>query len=238
MCSGTTASYKNYYIRTPTNIRITLANCGLTDDEMRQTIYNSLATIIPGLQLSDIGTITRSGCTKKRVGGESVTVSIQGANGVSSQSIAYQAQTTYTVASNQPISSSFTEVSSTSVGTTADIAALSPVLIGAVIPFAVGLSAGAIAGIIAGSAVGAAAIGAGTYFAVKKMKENKSKPKPKSKSSVSMEEIKEEPKVEPPPQDDKPEKYKPKGATVNIFELDPNDPQSLTARNPGYKTNN
>jgi len=128
---------------------------------------------------------------------------------------------------------SFAHVS-TGGSTTGDLGTVVPVALTAVIPVVAGLTIGAIIGIAVGSAVGVAGI-ASTIGGIVYYKKNKNKSKSKSEEMPEKKPEKEpEVKVEP----EQPKKQKPKGATVNIFELDPNDPQSITARSPAIKNNN
>jgi len=79
---------------------------------------------------------------------------------------------------------------------------------------------------------GTAAIAGGVGVTVKKIIDNKKAPT----TTFTVPQPPPEPKVqivEPVKPDPQPQPYKPKGATRNIFNLDPNDPTSITARNPG-----
>jgi len=69
---------------------------------------------------------------------------------------------------------------------------------------------------------------------------NESNDKESSEELYIEPEVEEEPKVtiEEPVVEEQPKKYKPKGATVDIFNLNPNDPQSITARSPAIKHKN
>jgi len=73
---------------------------------------------------------------------------------------------------------------------------------------------------------------------MKTKKDKKSKSVSKEELQEPKEEPKEEVKEEPKEEVKEPVTKKPKGATINIFNLDPNDPRSITARNPGIKNSN
>jgi len=231
------ALFDSFFVRTPTNVQMSLDSCGYTDDQIRTIVYNALYRIILGFQASSVGTIYRYGCSKKRGAEETVIATIQGTNTANSETISYQLQTSYShVASNEPVPSEITSVQSSSLPTSTDLVGVSVVEFLA--PIVSALSVAALAGIIAGSVVGAAAITTGIVIGVKKLKKRKNdkviplQTLPEVQTTIPITDN------NPPPPPKEETKYKPKGATVNIFELNPDDPQSITARSPALKNPN
>jgi len=227
LTSGNQVQYSNFFVTSPTTIKIAFSSCGLTDQEIKQMVVNALKNMIPTITTSSVNPLERLGCSKKRgvLAAEEVIVSLIGTESIASQDMSFQFQTSYSqTAANPPVSSAYNSIAQSSASSVSDIAAVSAVSITA----AALLTTGAIAGIVvASAAVGLAAVGAGVYVGVKKMKENK-----ESDTVIEVKEIEPEvePEVQEPVPEPEPKKYKPKGATIDIFNLDPNDPRSITAR--------
>jgi len=228
MADGGTG-FNNLFVSTPTSCTITLTSCGLSNAQ----IINSISVAL-GIDASSIVGLTRGGCgtttSKKRivvdqVTSETVSANILGNKIQSSSEIASQLNT-----NSHP---SFGQVS-TGGSTISDLSTVVPVALTAVIPVVAGLTTAAIVGIAVGSAVGVAGI-AGAIGGIIHYKKNKNKSKSKSEEMPEKEPEREPEVIVEPEQ---PKKQKPKGATVNIFELNPNDPQSITARSPAIKNNN
>jgi len=213
------AGYDTMFVSTPTFVMCTLTDCSLSDDDILTSISQSL-----NVPTSNIVGLQRLGCSSKRdiSVAQTLTFNLVGFQGQSSSNLASQLK------ANPPSQFSNIEYTTSPTSTTSDLAGVSTIAVDTVDVVATGLTVGAIVGIAVGGAAGAIAVG--SYFGYKKIKENK---KNKSKS-VSKEELKEEPKVPETtePENNKPDTYKPKGATVNVFQLDPNNPQSITARSP------
>jgi len=222
-------NYQNPTLVTKTTITVNLGSSCMTVDQYKASLKSTLG--LSDFQIENAVYNLNCSTSKRNVGGGAgtVTFTLVGSNSASSTALA--SQLSAKIASSHPsILQNFGSISQPTVSTTTPLASqiftLTPAAtVASTLPYII---AGSVAG-----AVALAGIGAGIYYAVKKKKDDNKKPE------KTPEKPKEEPKVvqePPPPQEDpKPEKYKPKGATVNIFELDPNDPQSLTARNPGYK---
>jgi hypothetical protein len=227
-------SFRRFAVTTPTTIRVTFNDCGLTNDQIKDMIAKTT-----GASTTSVTIITKDGCYKKRdIQSQSITVNLIGEEALSSQDMASKLATSTHTATDAPVTTSITSAVPSAVQSTADLSLGAAIAI-SVIPVVVGLSVAAIVGIAVGSAVGAGAIGTGAYFGVKKYKERKNNtqvtltvPKPEPKVVQIQEPVKTEPEPE-----QKPTKYKPKGASIDIFNLNPNDPTSITARNPGLKHN-
>jgi len=233
-CASSGVQFTNFAVSTPSVVIVSFTSCGLSDSQIESTIANAT-----GADTSQVIIVERNGCSKKKSTqvAEGVVVSLVGDAYSTSEDLMFKLAVSSDQVSNAVVDSPISSVLPSTVSSTADLAGITAVSVSAIAPtIATGLSTGALAGIIAGSIGGAALIGAGIAIGVKFANKNKSeKPKHVPEPEPKKEEVIEEPKVtvqEPP------KKQKPKGATVNIFELDPNDPQSITARSPAIKNNN
>jgi hypothetical protein len=214
------AGFSNFIVSTSSSVKITIADCSISDAALTTIVANAL-----GIPTTSVLGISRLGCAKRAVQAtESVIISFIGTETLSSEDVANQFQTSYGTTSAPPgTGESILSVEPSSVSAVAEPAEIATF---AAVGF---LTAGAIAAIIAGSVVGAGAIATGTVLAVKKFgkkvqptKEPEPKKEPEPEPKVSIQ--------EPEPQ---PEKKKPKG--VDIYNFNPNDPQSITQRSPPIK---
>jgi len=210
------ANFKNFYVRTPTTVKFTLTTCTMTSADIINLISSQLG-INPSLVLN----IQKFGCTMKReVQAETVTAMIVGSESSTSLELAKQ------LISNP--SASMTSVSIES-SIKSDIIESEAISLSAT-PILVSLSIGAIAGIVAGSVTGAVGIGIGIYFATKS----------KSKTQITVQEsneVAQDKEATIPTQNiPTPNNLKVKG--VDVFNMDPNNHQSLTARNPNINNPN
>jgi len=205
------ASFTNFIVSTSTNVKITIADCSMSNDDLRRLVSLGL-----GVPEANVLGISRLGCSSKRdiQASEAVIVTFLGSQ----------------VENAAPTLSTSTSILSLEPSSVSAIPAITPGEIATFVTAGVGLTTGAIIAIVAGSVAGAGAIAGATVFAVKKLKkkpQEKSTPEPEPKVTI------QEPQPEP-----KPQKKKPVGASINIFNLNPNDPQSITARAPPIKRNN
>jgi len=199
-------NFDNFYVRTPTTVSFTFGTCSMTNAQI-QTLIASQLGISPGLI---VGIQQQIGCTKKRenqvIELGTVTATIIGTPESYSWDLAQQL-----ISNPNPLMSNILIQPDTIYGSVPEAMTIAP----PVVPMEA-LSVGAIAGIAAGAVAVAGAVGVGVYFAMKK-------------GSV-------QPTVEPPNEDKGNEnihipipKVK-KG--VDVFNLDPNNHQSITVRNP------
>jgi hypothetical protein len=73
IADGNGALFSNFFVSTLTNVKITLATCGLTENQIKQLVNNFLVKIIPSLTLANISYVKSvSGCSKKRAAEELV----------------------------------------------------------------------------------------------------------------------------------------------------------------------
>jgi len=207
------SKFSNFIISSASSLKIDIVDCSISTEALKSTIALAL-----GIPVDSIVGINRLGCSKKRQGGEEVIISFLGTKGKSSQEIATQFQSSYSTGSG---SNMILGVEISSVSAVPDPTEFATfVATGAI----VGLSVGTIIAIVAGSIAGAGAITAGTVFTVKKLtsKEEKTEEIVLSDTKVNV--------PEPVPQS---EKKKPRG--VDIYNFNPNDPQSITQRAPPKK---
>jgi pathogenesis-related protein 1 len=204
-------SFQNFYIRNPTAVKITLTQCSLSD-----RVIISLITSQIGITSHDITGLVRYGCSNKRdiQSFEAVSVVIVGTATQSSEELANS------LVNNQNSLMSNVEILSSSTDDIADVPTQS--VSSPDVPLA-GLSLGEIIGLAVGCAGAVAVICVVGIIAYKKIKEHKEKKLKLTKQAT------ETPTIAPKSE----ENIKiPFGATVNILNLDPNDPRSITARGP------
>jgi len=206
------ASFNSFYVSTPASLSITLSTCSMSNSD----IINLVATQL-GVDTSLIANVQRNGCAKKRsIQAETVSVLLVGTESVTAQDLAQY------LVSNPTSEMTSVSIESTTINDV--IADAGNALQLPLTPFPTtttpGLSIAAIAGIAAGCFVGAVGIGVGIFFAVK---------------SRSKESNNQEAEIQENVQHKEPTPKKVKG--VDIFNLDPNNPQSLTARNPNIVVN-
>jgi pathogenesis-related protein 1 len=219
------ASFNSFYVRTPSSVKLTLNSCSMSTSDITKLVASQL-----GIDSGLIAGVQKLGCSKKRDTqvAESVSVLLVGSESFTSLELA-----------NKLISNPGPQMSSVSIeaSTISDVIAEAGSAIALeVIPLTsatTGLSIGAIAGIAAGSAVGAVAIGVGIYFATK----SKGNTQPKN-NDIENQETKptttvviNEPTTvvsESPTIALKPPVVK---GGIDVFNLDPNNKTSITARN-------
>jgi len=217
------ANFNSFYVRTPTSVKITISSCSMSNSDILNMVASQL-----GINSGLIANVQKLGCTKKRsIQAETVSVLIVGSESKTSLELANQLKT-------NP-SSSMTSVSIESSSISDVIAESGSAITLNPTPLSSsglgGLSVGAIAGIAAGSAVGAVAIGVGIYFATKS----------KGKTQVT---ANKEPTVVfqdnvSTTNESVPNVTSPKViGGVDVFNMDPNNHQSLTARNPNINNPN
>jgi len=203
--------FSNFIVSSASSIKISISDCSKTNDDLINIIASAL-----GIPTSNVIGIVRStsGCTKKRVA-ETVTVTFIGTETLSSTEVANQFQASYGSGSNAGPGTTVPEQTILSAEPTTESAVSIPT-VGIISVAAVGVT-GVIVGIVIGAVAGAGLVAVGTGVAIVKLRKKPTK----------------EPEPEP-----EPEKKKPKGATIDIFNFNPNDPQSITARSPAIKSPN
>jgi len=209
-------SFLNFYIRTPTAVKITLTQCSLPNS----VILALIATQI-GVTSNDITGLVRYGCSNKRdiQSSEAVSVVIIGTSTQSSQQLANNlVNNPNSLMSNVEILSSSTDDIADGVPTQSVSSPDVPLN---------GLSIGEIVGITVGCAGAVAVLCVVGIIAYKKIKVHREK-----KFKVTNQAT-ESPTVPPSPEENSVKI--PYGDTVNILNLDPNDPRSITARAPGIQ---
>jgi pathogenesis-related protein 1 len=208
------ANFNSFYVRTPTSVTITLSSCSMSTSDITNMVANQL-----GIDSSLVVGVQNLGCTKKRsIQSATVSVVIVGTEESTSLELANQLKSY----PNPSMTSVTIESSSISdvIAESESAIVLNPTPLSTA---GTGLSVGAIAGIAAGSAVGAVAIAVGIYFAAKS-KNNDSQVK---EPTVV---IQDQEMNVPATNDSNSTPKVIKG--VDVFNMDPNNPQSLTARNP------
>jgi pathogenesis-related protein 1 len=215
-------TFQNFYIRTPTAVKISLTQCSLSNNNIISMIASQI-----GCSTSDITGLVRYGCSKKK--------DIEAVEVVSVVLVGTATQSSQELANNLMLNPS-TQMSSVEVisESTDDMTSVNGEIIEEPLLLASeGLSAGAIAGIVIGSVAGVALLAVGGYFGYNKFKKSVKKSKPEVLTPRPDESNVEQNNKEPVHEESK----KPIGSTVNIFNLDPNDPRSITARSPIVQKN-
>jgi len=224
-------NFQNPTLQTKTRVTVSLSKC-MTVEQYKASLKITLG--LSDFQIENMVYTLNCTTAKRSLSGAVGTVSfdIVGSPGASSTAITSELAAKV-ASSHASILENFEALSEPIIQSTAPLASeiigiATIAVIASTLPFII---AGAVAGAIA-----LAGITTGVYFAVKKAKKDdepipyKPTPPPEEPKVVF-----QEPEPEPEPV---PKKYKPKGATVDIFNLDPNDPQSITARAPAIKRNN
>jgi len=213
------ASYQTLYVSSERRLLLTLVGC-LTPVELANKIASILG-ILPS-QIVDIVAPACGNTTKRQT--EVVSFTIVGDTLASADSLATNLGNM--VSAGDPVLAQNGLQASNLVNAPAQAAPVGAVEFVAVLPVAAALSAGAIAGAVIGSIVGAAAIGGGVVAGVKYREKIMEKFR-KNPAPADVEVTMEKPQQVP--------KKKPKGATVDLYNFDPDTITSITARAPPRK---
>jgi len=213
------AKFTDFIVSTASSVQITIADCSLSTTALTTIIANAL-----GIPTTSVLGVNRIGCTAKRdiQEAEAVIVTFMGTDTLTSEQVSTQFQTSYGTSNAGPGTTDNSVITSVEPSPVDALSAPSEIATFAAVGI---LTTGAIAAIVAGAIAGVAAITTGTVLAVKKLG-GKVQP---TKTPEPVKEPVKEPEVvnEPAPE---PEKKKPKG--VDIYNFNPNDPQSITQRAP------
>jgi len=204
--------FSNMFISSPTNVKVTLTDCSMSDSDVISSIANSL-NIVP----ESIVGLQRLGCSKKKdiLSAEAISFNIVGSTYTSSSQLANKLK------QNPP--SNFENVEFSVQETTSDLNGVTPIEM-SLNPTSVGLGPVEIACIAAGAAVVAAGIAIATIYLIKKKTKPIKKPTDCPNDTISSQ---SDNKIETP---DSPSVKKPRGSTINVYNLDPKNITSITAR--------
>jgi pathogenesis-related protein 1 len=211
------ANFNSFYVRTPVAVKFSLSTCAMSSSDIINLVSSQL-----GISSCLVCNVQKLGCQKKRdVQVESISVIIVGSESSTALELANQ------LVSNPGPSMSSVSIQASSIGDV--IAEAGSAIPLAAIPLESGLalSIGAISGIVAGCVAGVVAVGVGIYFATK------SKKNTQVVTNTKQENVHVE--VEVPGKESQIPTPKVRG--VDVFNLDPNNPQSITARNPNIVHN-
>jgi endo-1,3(4)-beta-glucanase len=204
--------FDTVFISSPTNVKITLTDCSINNDDVIQKVAQSL-----GVSPSSIVGLQRFGCSKKKniLAAESISFNIVGSQYTGSSLLASKLQ------QNPP--SNFEEVEYSTSNTAVDLYGINPVEM--VLEPTTGLGVVGIVSLVAAIAAVVAGLIVGAVVLIKKKTTIK-----KPTISPNEDQKPEDQKSEDTESDETPKKKKPQGASVNIYNLDPNNITSITAR--------